>query len=60
MENCVKLMLNQRYKFNSDDEFPINKSIEILIMTIIVRAVFQNNNKYHLLFSEMNVYINYK
>ena len=29
-----------KIKFNSDDELPLNKTIEIPIMTIVVRAVF--------------------
>ena len=27
-------------KFESDDELPLNKTIEILTMTIVVRAIF--------------------
>ena len=34
-------------KFNSDDELPLNKTIEIPTMTIVVRAVFHENNKYY-------------
>ena len=34
-----------KIKFNSDDELPLNKTIEIPIMTIVVRAVFHENNK---------------
>ena len=33
-------------KFNSDDE--LNKTIEIPTKTIVIRAVFHENNKYHL------------
>ena len=36
-----------KIKFNSDDELPLNKIIKILAMTIVVRAVFHENNKYH-------------
>ena len=36
-----------KIKFNSDDELPLNKTIEIPIMTIVVRAVFYENNKYY-------------
>ena len=35
-------------KFNSDDELPLNKAIEIPSMTIVVRAVFHENNKCYL------------
>ena len=36
-----------KIKFNSDDELPLNKMIEIPSMIAIVRAVFHENNKYH-------------
>ena len=35
-------------KFNSDDELPLNKTIEILSTIIVDRAVFHENNKYYL------------
>ena len=34
-------------KFNSDDELPLNKTIEIPTMAIVVRAVLHENNKYY-------------
>ena len=34
-------------KFNSDDELPLNKTIKIPTMTIVVRAVFHKNTKYY-------------
>ena len=34
-----------KIKFNSDDKLPLNKTIEILSMIIVVRAVFLENNK---------------
>ena len=33
--------------FDSDDNLPLNKTIEIPIVKIVVRAVFQENKKYH-------------
>ena len=36
-----------KIKFNSDNELPLNKMIEILSMIIAVRAVFHENNKYY-------------
>ena len=36
-----------KIKFNSDDELPLNKIIEIFTMTIAVRAIFPENNKYY-------------
>ena len=37
-----------KIKFNSDDELPLNKMVEIPTMTIIARAVFHKNNEYYL------------
>ena len=36
-----------KVKFNSDNELPLNKTIEIPTMTIAVTAVFHENNKYY-------------
>ena len=36
-----------KIKFNSDDKLPLNKTVEIPIMTIVVRAAFLENNKYY-------------
>ena len=36
-----------KIKFNSDDELPLSKTIEVPIMTIVVRAIFHENNKYY-------------
>ena len=41
-ENYMKTKLNL-----DDDELPLNKTIEIPIMAIVVRAVFYVNGKYH-------------
>ena len=49
-----------KIKFNSDDELPLNKMIEIPSMIIVVRAVFHKNNKYYLQFFSINVYLNYQ
>ena len=40
-EKCMKI------KFNSDDELPINKAIEIPSIIIVVRIFFFENNKYY-------------
>ena len=42
MKNILKI------KFHSDDELPLNKTIEISTITIVVRAIFLENNKYYL------------
>ena len=34
-------------KFNSNNELPLNKTIEISTMTIVVRAIFHENKKYY-------------
>ena len=35
-----------KIKFNSADELTLNKTIDITTMTIVVRAIFLDNNKY--------------
>ena len=37
----------KKIKFNSDDKLPLNKTIEIHNVTIVVKAVFYENNKYY-------------
>ena len=36
-----------KIKFNSDDELPLNIMIETPTITIVVRAIFLENNKYY-------------
>ena len=36
-----------KIKFNSDDELPLNKTVEIPTMTIVVRSIFLENSKYY-------------
>ena len=36
-----------KIKFSSHDELPLNKTIEIPSMIIVVRAIFHENNKYY-------------
>ena len=36
-----------KIKFDLDDELPLNKRIESLSMTIVVRATLLENNKYY-------------
>ena len=36
-----------KIKFDSDDKVPLNKTIEIPVMIIVVRAFFYENNKYY-------------
>ena len=37
-----------KIKFNSDDELPLNKKTEFPTITIVVRNIFLENNKYYL------------
>ena len=36
-----------KIKFDSDDSLPLNKAIEIPIVTIVIRAIFDENDKYY-------------
>ena len=36
-----------KIKLDSDNELPLNKTIEIHSMIIVVRAVFHKSNKYY-------------
>ena len=36
-----------KIKFISDDELPLNKTIKVPKMVIVIRAIFDENNKYH-------------
>ena len=36
-----------KIKFDSDDDLPLNKTIEIPTVTTVVRSVFHENNKYY-------------
>ena len=36
-----------KIKFDSDDELPLNKTVEISVMIIVVRAIFYESNKYY-------------
>ena len=41
---------DERYlkiKLDSDDKLPLNKTIEIPVMVIVVRAVFYENNTFY-------------
>ena len=36
-----------KIKFNLDDQLPLNKTIKIPTITIVVRAIFFENKKYY-------------
>ena len=47
-------------KFSTVDKLPLNKTIKILIITIVVRAAFHENDKYYPQVFQMNVCMKYK
>ena len=36
-----------KIKFNSDDNLPLNKTLKLHNMTIIIRSVFEEDGKYY-------------
>ena len=36
-----------KIKFNLDDKLPLNKTIKIRSMIVVIRAVFHENDKYY-------------
>ena len=36
-----------KIKLNSDDDFPLNKQLKFIILTIIVRTVFEEDGRYY-------------
>ena len=36
-----------KIKRNSDDDLSLNKTVEILTITIVIRVIFLENNKYY-------------
>ena len=36
-----------KIKFNSDDDLPLNKILDLHMLTIIVRSVFEKHGKYY-------------
>ena len=45
-----------KIKYNSDDELPLNKTIEIPNMIVVVRAVFYENKYYPQVFLDECLY----
>ena len=39
--------MNIEIKFNSDNNLPLNKMLKLHNLTIVVRSVFQEDNKYY-------------
>ena len=36
-----------KIKFNTDDDIPLNKQLNLLTITVIIRCVFEKNGKYY-------------
>ena len=36
-----------KIKFNSDDNLPLNKILKFRVLTIIIRNIFEKDNKYY-------------
>ena len=36
-----------KIKFNSDDNLPLNKTLKLQIMTIVIRPVFEKHGKFY-------------
>ena len=51
-----------KIKFNSDDNLPLNKILKLHNIIIVIRSVFQEDNKYYsqVFIHKMNVCLNYK
>ena len=45
-----------KIKFHLGDSLPLNKTIEIPIITIVVRVVFHKNNNYPHVFLDESLY----
>ena len=41
------MIIIMKTKLNSDDEIPLNKTVEIPTIAIVVRAISLQNNKYY-------------
>ena len=49
-----------KIKFNSDDNLPLNKILELHNLTVIVRSILQEDSNYYPQVFQMNVCMNYK
>ena len=36
-----------KIKLNSDDNLPLNKTLKLHMLTLIVRSIFEEDDKYH-------------
>ena len=49
-----------KIKFSSNDNLLLNKILKLHMLTVIVRSVFKEDNKYYPSFFSINVCMNYK
>ena len=49
-----------KIKSNSGDNLPLNEILKLNKLTVIIRSVFEEDNKYYPKFLQMNVYMSYK
>ena len=47
MKKLMEINVYMKIKFNSDNKLPLNKIVEIPTITIVIRTVFLNSNKYY-------------
>ena len=60
IRNLIRSITNDSYKFHSDDDLPLTKTLNSHNMIIVVRSVFHEGNKYNPQLSKMNVSMIYK
>ena len=49
-----------KIKFNSYDDFQLNKPLKFHVITIVIRPVFEEDGKLHPQLFQMTLYMNYK
>ena len=49
-----------KIKFNSDDNLPLNKTLKLHNMVIVIRSVFEEHGKFILKFIQTSVCMSYK
>ena len=52
-KNCFFKKIHARIGINIDDDLPLNKPIKFPILTIIIRCVFQEGEKFTNLFTNL-------
>ena len=50
----------KKIKFESDDDFPMNKPIKLRLLTIIIRSVFSEDGKFYPQLFLDDAFMNYK